>query len=278
MKIIDAHQHFWQYDAVKNNWINDDMKILQQDYMPKDLLPVLNDLQVAGCMAVQADQSMVETHFLLALAKNNHFIKGVIGWVDLLNPTIDIELEQLSKEDKLKGFRHLLQAEDANFMLSNHFLYGIGLLEKYGFTFDLLIYPHQMDTTYSLVEKFPGICFVLDHMAKPNIKNASIDTWKKSIKKLAQLPNVYCKISGLVTEANWSQWTSASLRPYLDIVIENFGLNRCMFGSDWPVCLLASSYENWLSVVKQYFSQFSLTEQAAFFAINCEKCYHLNEQ
>ena len=225
---------------------------------------------------MQSDQSEAENDFQLANADQYDFIKGVVGWVDLQADNIKERLAYYSKFKKLKGFRHVLQGEpQRDFMLRPAFKRGIGLLNKYGFTYDILIFPDQLGYTKEFVASFPDQKFVIDHIAKPYIKDKKIDEWKRDISEVAQFENVYCKVSGMVTEADWKAWKKEDFIPYLDAVVESFGTNRLMYGSDWPVCLVAASYENMLGIVKDYFSSFSSEEEKQFFGGNARKFYDL---
>ncbi len=273
---IDAHQHFWKFDPVRDSWINEDMKMIQRDFLPQDLNPILQANGLEGCVTVQSDQSEAENDFQLANADQYDFIKGVVGWVDLQADNIKERLAYYSKFKKLKGFRHVLQGEpQRDFMLRPAFKRGIGLLNKYGFTYDILIFPDQLGYTKEFVASFPDQKFVIDHIAKPYIKDKKIDEWKRDISEVAQFENVYCKVSGMVTEADWKAWKKEDFIPYLDAVVESFGTNRLMYGSDWPVCLVAASYENMLGIVKDYFSSFSSEEEKQFFGGNARKFYDL---
>ncbi|HTL08067.1 MAG TPA: amidohydrolase family protein [Chitinophagaceae bacterium] len=273
--IIDAHQHFWQYNATQHSWINDDMAIIRKDFMPADLQPLLEANQVAGCVAVQADQSADETDFLLNLAANNSFIKGIVGWVDLRADNLQQQLEHYTQFRKLKGFRHILQGEEPAFMLQPAFVKGIGLLKRFNYTYDILIYPQHLSAAIELVKQLPEQAFVIDHLAKPYISKGILGEWKTQINTIAQYPNVYCKVSGMVTEADMRHWKPSDFTPYLDEVSQAFGTDRLMFGSDWPVCLAAASYHDTLQIVKDYFSTFSMAEQGKLFTANAITFYHL---
>lgn len=273
---IDAHQHFWNYDPEKYKWITDDMSVIQKSFLPADLYPILQANGVEGCIAVQTDQSEVENEFLLKLASENNFIKAIVGWVNLQAENIDERLDHYSQYHKMKGFRHILQGEaDRALMLKPAFKKGIELLELYGYTYDILIFPDQLKYAQELVEAYPAQLFVLDHLAKPYIKDKKIDDWKKEIKAIAKYENLFCKISGMVTEADWHHWNKADFTPYLDVVVEAFGTKRIMFGSDWPVCLVAASYEEMMDIVKEYFSSYSQSEQDDFFRHNAVRFYNL---
>ena len=275
MKIIDSHQHFWKYDPVSYSWINDDMQVIRRDFLPGDLAVVLNENKVEGCIVVQADQTEEETDWLIILASKNDFIQGIIGWVDLRSDKIEERLRHYLQFNKVKGFRHVLQGEEPSFMLQKDFLNGISKLDEFGFAYDILIFPNHLEAALQLVEQFPQQRFVIDHAAKPYIKDGKIDEWKAGMEKLAQHPYVYCKISGMVTEADWHNWTAEQLKPYLDVVVESFGIDRIMFGSDWPVCLVASSYSKWLQTVQNYFESFSEEDQEKIFSGNAARFYNL---
>jgi L-fuconolactonase len=274
---IDAHQHFWKFDAVRDSWITDDMAVIQKDFLPADLQPLLTANRLNGSVIVQSDQSEKENIFQLANAEAYNFIKGVIGWVDLQADNIEERLTHYSQFKKMKGFRHVLQGEtDRALMLQPKFKRGIGLLKKFGFTYDILIFPDQLKYAAELVAAYPDQLFVIDHIAKPGIKDKRIDEWKKDMQTIARFENVYCKISGMVTEADWKKWKQEDLRPYLDVVVEAFGIKRIMFGSDWPVCLVAASYSQIINSVKDYFSSFSKEEQDLFFGDNAIAFYNLS--
>ena len=275
MKIIDTHQHFWNYYSKTHDWINEDMKVLRKDFLPADLAPILKENNVEGCIAVQADHTDAETQILIRESHQNSFIKGVVGWVNLKDKGIEEKLEEYSNETTLKGFRHIIQAEPKGFMLDASFQKGLSVLAKYNYTYDLLIYENQLAEANTLIKQLPALPIVIDHIAKPNIKEGEWESWKKEIKAIAEYPNVYCKISGMATEAQWDTWTMDTLKPYIDTVVEAFGTERIMFGSDWPVCLVASSYEKWLKGLQNYFNTFSIDEQASFFANNAIKFYKL---
>ena len=276
MKRIDAHQHFWKFDPVRDSWINDEMKKIRKDFFPQDLQPLLEENGFDGCVAVQSDQSEEENHFHLGLADQFSFIKGIVGWVDLRSETIEERLQHYSRFKKLKGFRHVLQGEPKrDLMLEPAFMKGISLLDQYHFTYDILIFKDQLSYIPKLVSAFPHQPFVIDHLAKPDIKNGEVDQWKKDIKAVAQFDNVYCKLSGMVTEADWKSWTPDQFEPYIETVVEAFGVNRILFGSDWPVCLVAASYKEVIAIIKDYFSSYSQAEQDRIFGLNAIEFYRL---
>ncbi len=258
---IDAHQHFWIFEPVRDSWIDESMKVLKRDFLPYDLETLLKQSGVDGCVAVQADQSEKETTFLLAQAKQYSFIKKVVGWVDLSSEKIEERLNVWSGESKLAGFRHILQGEPPEKMRDPAFRKGIAALSKRGYTYDLLIYPQHLDEAFGLAKAFPNQPFVVDHLAKPKIKDRMMEPWKKKIETLAELPNVYCKLSGMATEAHHKLWEERDLTPYMDVVLEAFGPKRVMFGSDWPVCLLAADYPITVNVVRNYIGKMSSHEQ-----------------
>jgi len=276
MDRIDAHQHFWKYDPVRDAWINESMAVIQRDFLPADIQPLLSNNGIHGCVAVQADQSEAENKFLLNLADQHDFIKGVVGWIDLQSGNIQEQLSQYSQYKKLKGFRHILQGEkQRDFMLRPAFKHGIAALHAFGFTYDILIFPDQLKYSKAFINAFPYQPFVIDHISKPYIKDKKIEEWKRDITALAEFSNLSCKISGMVTEADWRNWKNEDFRPYLDVVVEAFGVKRLMFGSDWPVCLVAGSYSEVMNLVSEYFSGFSKDEQGAFFGGNAVRFYNL---
>lgn len=274
---IDAHQHFWRFDPIRDAWITPEMKVIQKNFLPEDLGPILAKNNIDGCVAVQADQSEDENEFLLELAEKNDFIRGVVGWLDLRHADIDQRLTHYKRYPKFKGVRHVLQGEhDRALMLKPSFKRGIAQLEQHGYTYDILIYPDQLGYTSDFVATFPNQPFVLDHIAKPHIKDRYItEEWKAAIRAVAAHENLSCKISGMVTEADWAHWKPEHFRVYLDTIVEAFGSDRIMYGSDWPVCLVAASYEQVLQIVTDYFAPFSENEKAAFFGGNATKFYKL---
>jgi L-fuconolactonase len=252
------------------------MSVIQRDFLPEDLEPVLKENDIDGCVTVQSDQSEAENEFQLSNAAKHDFIKGVVGWVDLQAENVEERLQYYKDFKKMKGFRHVLQGEpQRDFMLRDNFKRGVGLLNKYGFTYDVLIYTDQLTYTYEFVKAFPEQRFVIDHLAKPFIKDKKTDGWKKGIEKISECENVYCKLSGMVTEADWRSWKKEDFTPYLDIVTEAFETKRIMYGSDWPVCLVAASYKAMLSIVTDYFSSYTDSEKAQIFGQNATQFYNL---
>lgn len=275
--IIDAHQHFWNFDPVRDDWIDESMGEIRKDFLPSDLKPKYDKLGIDGCISVQADPSEDETLFLLELADKNTFIKGVVGWVDLRSRNLVERLEYFSRFEKLSGFRHILQAEAPEKMLEKNFLQGIDVLKRYGFTYDILIYPYHLDAAIELVTKFPEQKFVVDHMAKPNIKEGKLRTWAEKMDELAKAGNAWCKVSGLVTEADHQKWHPDDLKPYLDVAFKAFGSRRLLYGSDWPVCLLAATYEQVYSSLTEYLSGFREEEKKDVMGKNAMRFYGIDE-
>lgn len=245
--------------------------------MPEELNVELDRHGIHGCIAVQVDQTMEETDFLLDLADRYSFIEGVVGWVDLRSRDIERQLEQLSSKDKLCGFRHIVQAEsDVNFLLRSDFVHGVHALRSYDFTYDILVYPYQLLAALEFARKLPDQKLVIDHMAKPYIKDQYIDGWSALMKEIATYPHVYCKISGIITEAAWNQWTYDQIEPYLDVVFEAFGPDRVMYGSDWPVCLVAGTYADVIGVVDRYTKTFSKEDKDKLFGLNGRVFYGIH--
>jgi L-fuconolactonase len=250
---IDAHQHFWIYNEREFSWIDDSMAALRRDFLPVDLQPQLEANEFHGSVVVQTRQTLEETGWLLALAKQNTSVLGVVGWADLCSPDIALQLKDLAANPKLVGLRHIVQSEpDDRFLLRPDFLRGIAALEEFDLAYDILIYAKHLPVASEFVQRFPRQRFVLDHMAKPPIKVKEIDSWADGIRRLSAFPNVFCKISGLVTEADWQRWTADDIAPYLDVAFDSFGPDRLMIGSDWPVCLVAASYAQATGLVKEY--------------------------
>jgi len=276
MPRIDGHQHFWKFDPVRDSWINDDMRVIQRDFYPEDLMPTLHASSFEGCISVQADQSSDENKFLLGLAAGNEFIRGIVGWVDLQARDLHEQLSLYKGSKVIKGFRHILQGEQQrDFMLRPDFMRGISMLQMFGYTYDILIFPDQLQYAKTFIEAFPDQPFVIDHIAKPYIRDKKLTEWKRDIIDISTYENVYCKVSGMVTEAEWFHWKKSDFRPYLDVVLESFGPSRLMFGSDWPVCLVAATYASVVDVVTEYFAALSKSEQDDIFGNTAVKFYNL---
>ena len=271
---LDAHQHFWKFDPLRHSWITEDMTALRKDFLPEHLLPLLQNNNIDGCISVQAEQSLEETHFLLKLAAENSFIKGVVGWVDLQAADIAEKLAYFSSFKDLKGFRHIVQSEsDDQFLARATFCRGISLLKQYDFTYDILVYPGQLKSVLEFVQRFPDQPFVIDHMAKPDILNKRIWDWENDMTKISKCPNVYCKISGLVTEADVDNWEFKDFNPYINLVMEQFGPEKIMFGSDWPVCLLAADYREVCDIAEQNSLHLAKEDKKKMWGENAAKFY-----
>jgi L-fuconolactonase len=276
MARIDAHQHFWHFEAARDAWISDDMAQLRRDFLPPELHPILQRHGFDGCVVVQSDQSEAENEFQLANAAAHDFIKGVVGWVDLRAANINERLAYYRQFAKLKGFRHMLQGEaDRALLLRPEFRRGIAALGQYGFTYDLLILSDQLVYATELVGAFPNQAFVLDHLAKPRIREQLVNDWERDIRALAAHDNVWCKVSGMLTEADWQRWQPADFRHYLDVVFDAFGPKRVLFGSDWPVCEVAGGYSRTIGLLEDYLGAFSPMEQAQFWGENAASFYAL---
>jgi len=273
---IDAHHHFWNYTPEEFDWIDGEMSKLRRDFGPDDLKICLAETGIDGVVSVQARQSLEESEFLLSLADRHSFIRGVVGWVSLISETVGEDIERLSANPKFRAVRHVLQGEsDERFMLRGDFNRGIAFLKQYGLTYDILIFERHLPQTIEFVDHHPGQVFVLDHIAKPRIKEDVIAPWAKRIQELAKRENVFCKISGLVTEADYHSWKPAQLQVYFEVVLEAFGPKRLMFGSDWPVCLAASSYQLWHDTVQAFADRLSEDEKAAIFGETAQVAYRL---
>ncbi len=275
---VDAHHHLWKYTPDEFGWINDSMRALRRDFLPEDLYQVTAQAGIQATVAVQARQSLEETRFLLEVARSSQVIRGVVGWVPLTSPEIPGILDELSGQSRLKGLRHVIQDEaDENYILRNDFNRGVAAMSGTGLVYDILIYAKHLPQAAAFVDRHPDQAFVLDHIAKPPITlgAAGLEPWATNLRELARRPNVCCKLSGMVTEADWQDWSLDGLRPYLDIVVESFGPGRLMAGSDWPVCLVATDYKEWFETLRAYFASFSETETAAIFGGNAASVYRL---
>ena len=274
--IIDSHQHFWNYDPIRDIWIDNSMAVLKRNFLPKDLKKIYQINSIEGCVAVQADQSEEETIFLLDQASKNSFIKGVVGWLDIKSSKLNDLLSYYTKYSAFKGLRHIVQNEkDVNFMLKSDFQRGLSFLEEYNLTYDILIKEHQMDQAIKMVKKNPNQIFILDHIGKPKISKNVDSTWIKNINELSLNENVFCKISGLVTETKFFKWEIDDFKPFLDLIFDCFGVDRVMYGSDWPVCLIASTFEDTINIVKNHISSFSDNEKNKIMSLNAIKAYNL---
>ncbi|MEC0124899.1 amidohydrolase family protein [Paenibacillus pabuli] len=273
---LDAHQHFWNYNVHEYGWIGEPMNVIRRSFLPEDLEPLLTNSGVSGCMAVQARQTVEETEWLLHLAEQHEFIKGVVGWVDLCSADVSHQLEKYASSPWLKGVRHVVQDEpDEKFVLRDDFQRGIALLQQYNLAYDLLVSKEQLPHAIELVKKFPEQRFVLDHLGKPDIKASKVSPWKEAIYALSEQPNVYCKWSGMITEADWENWKQEDFTPYLDTALEAFGPDRVMFGSDWPVCTVAGTYAQTLEIITKHMKSFSEAEQQMIFGGTCAAFYQV---
>lgn len=274
---IDAHQHFWSYNPVEYDWIDDSMRSLRRDFLPADLQPELKRNGLQGCVAVQARQTLEETRWLLDLAQRSPFVVGVVGWVDLRSSRVREDLASFAGgNSKLVGIRHVVQAEpDERFLLQPEFLRGIAALEEFDLAYDILIYTKHLPVAAEFVEQFPRQRFVLDHLAKPQIKGGELAAWEGGIRNLASFPNVYCKLSGLVTEADWHNWKPEDIKPCLDVAFDCFGPRRLMIGSDWPVCTVADTYSRTMAVVKDYLAAHPAEVREAVLGVNAQGFWKL---
>jgi len=272
---IDAHQHYWLYNPQEYAWIDEPMAALRRDFLPEDLSPELERNGFEGSVLVQVRQTLEETRWLLELAERSSKIAGVVGWVDLCSKECRSQLERFAKYPKLVGVRHIVQSEPDRFLLREDFRRGIALLEEFDLAYDILIYTQHLPVAAEFVAQFPRQRFVLDHLAKPPIKNREIDAWARGIRRLAEFPNVFCKLSGLVTEADWQHWKPEDIRPYLDVAFDSFGPERLMVGSDWPVCLVASEYGRAVDIVKHYLQRYSSKVREAVLGGNAQRVWRL---
>jgi L-fuconolactonase len=273
---IDAHHHLWRYSKEEYGWIAGNMASIARDFLPQDLEQVLTSSGIQGSVSVQARQSLEETEFLLNLAQEFPIIRGVVGWAPIASPEFPQVLERFHHFEKLKGFRHVVQDEpDDRFLLRPDFNAGIASFKRYGLIYDILIFERQLPAAISFVDRHPSQVFVLDHIAKPRIRDRALEPWRTNIRELARRENVYCKLSGMVTEANWTQWSLPDLLPYFEVVLDAFGPNRLMAGSDWPVCLLGATYQTWFSTLREFISRLSVAEQDMILGGVATKVYSL---
>ncbi len=273
---IDSHQHFWNYSKREFGWLHDGMKVLWRDFMPPDIEPEIGQAGIDGAIAVQVPQTLQGNHFLLKCAAANDFVRGVVGWAPLTSPSVKADLEEYATEPKFKGIRHIAQDEpDDNYLLRDDFNRGVRVLRDFGLAYDILIFERHLPQAITFVDRHPDQVFVLDHIAKPRIRDNELEPWASRIRELAKRPHVYCKLSGMVTEADWQNWTVAQITPFMDAVLEAFGPRRLMFGSDWPVCLLAASYQQWVGIVHDTISRLSDAEQARIWGGTAVEAYRL---
>ena len=275
---IDAHHHLWRYSKEDYGWIAGKMAAIARDFLPQDLQLALSTSGIHGSIAVQARQSLEETQSLLDFAQQSDVIRGVVGWAPIAGPEFPAVLDRFEPFRKLKGVRHVVQDEpDVAFLLRSDFNAGISLLRQYDLVYDILIFERQLPAAISFVDRHPAQVFVLDHIAKPRIRDGALEPWRSYIRELARRENVSCKLSGMVTEADWAHWRPQDLQPYFDVVLDAFGPNRLMAGSDWPVCLLATTYKNWFSTLREFISPLSVTEQDLILGGVATHVYSLSE-
>lgn len=276
IETIDAHHHLWRYTPQEFDWLQGPLEPLRRDFLPPDLLDAMCSAGVDGAVAVQARQTLEETHWLLQLAGETPQIRGVIGWAPLTDESFPETLAGLLQHPRLKGLRHIVQGEpDPDFILRKDFNAGIRLLKGTGLVYDILIFERHLPQTIRFVDQHPDQAFVLDHIAKPRIAAGEIDVWATDLRELARRPNIFCKLSGMVTEADPKQWTAAQLHPYLEVAVEAFGPARLLAGSDWPVCLAGTSYAGWFGLLRKFFKHYSSTERAAIFSETAASIYSL---
>lgn len=273
---IDSHHHFWKYDPKEYSWIDESKRVIRRDFLPADLKKEIDQVKIEGVVSVQARQTMEETNWLLGFAAAYPFIRGVVGWAPLADHKIASILEPLAAEPKLKAIRHVIQDEpDHDFILGSDFNAGVQVLQHYRLVYDILIYERHLPQAIRFVDRHPNQVFVLDHIAKPRIKDHALSPWRENIAELAKRENVYCKISGMVTEADYQRWTPEDLEPYFDTVLTVFGPRRLMFGSDWPVCLVATSYSRWFKLVATQIGKLSQPEQDRILGETATVAYNL---
>lgn len=272
---IDAHHHFWHYSAAEYGWIDDAMASIRRDFLPPDLQAEIRPAGIDAVLSVQARQSLVETAWLLEMAAAHSWIAGVVGWVPLAEPRSESILEGLAGRTPLKGVRHVLQAEPESFFDSPAFNSGLEPLRPLNLTYDILIVHHQIPAAIRLVDRHPNQVFVLDHIAKPPIRDGAIQPWQDNLAELARRPNVFCKLSGIVTEADYQHWSYEQILPYMEAALAAFGPQRLLFGSDWPVCRVATTYSHWVHTVERFAQTLSVEERDAFFHRNAAQAYRL---
>lgn len=276
MTIIDTHHHFWKYSEAEYGWISDEMKTIRRDFLPADLKKTLDDAGVSGAVSVQARTTVEESDWLLSMAEKHDFLRGVVGWVPLTEADVEKHLERLAQHKKFKGVRHVIQGEpDDNYILRPDFNAGVKKLLKFKLRYDILIFEKHLKPSIRFVDQHPNQTFILDHVAKPKIKERILSPWREDMIELGKRPNVYCKLSGMITEADWKKWSSADLAPYLDTALQAFGPKRLMFGSDWPVMLVAGQYKPWVELVKQTIKRYSTAEQEQILSKNAIQAYGL---
>jgi L-fuconolactonase len=275
--LIDAHHHLWKHNNNDYEWMNDDrLRPLRRDFLTQDLVDATGDSDLHGTIAVQARQNIVETEFLLDVASSQSLVRGVVGWLPLCSSDVHAAIERFSTDPKFKGVRHVLQDEPNDFfVLRDDFNRGVARLNSFGLVYDILIFERHLPQAIEFVDRHPSQVFVLDHVAKPRIKENVLSPWSERIRELAKRENVYCKVSGMVTEADWDSWSSQQLKPYFDVVLAAFGPSRLMFGSDWPVLTLASDYQTWVHTVQSLIADLSTDERDRIMSGTAREAYRL---
>lgn len=276
---IDAHQHLWQLGKFKYSWLDKPgLEPIRRNFLPADLKPLLQAAKIDKCVFVQTQHNVAENRWVLQLAEQNDFIAGVVGWVDLASPQCEGQLLEFIKHPKFAGIRHVTQDEpDENFIIREDVIRGLKVLEKHNVPFDLLFYVQHLRHAPTLARQLPNLKMVIDHCSKPKIKSREIDDWRRDLQAAARFPNIYCKLSGLVTEADWQNWKPSDLRPYIDVALDSFGPTRCMYGSDWPVCLLAGSYARVVEAIDKCLEPLTQSERQSIFGETAAAFYELTE-
>lgn len=274
---IDTHQHFWTYKSESYAWIDGNMRALQRDYAPAELEPLLRQANIDATVAVEARGHLEETEQLLAIAERSHFVRAVVGWLPLSDASAPQLLERYAAHPKLRGLRHWLGAShDLEYMFGADLQRGVARLAATGLSFDLMLWPPQLASAPAFVDRHPNQIFILDHFAKPYIRAGQLEPWRSQLRELARRPNVFCKVSGLATEADWQGWQPQHLRPYLDAALEAFTPQRLMFGSDWPVCTLATSYVRWAELISSWADELSSAERDRILGGTALEVYRLS--
>lgn len=272
---LDSHQHFWKYSDAEYGWIEDNA--LRRDFLPEDLHKELRGAGIDGSISVQARQTIGETEWLLSLAETNSFLKGVVGWVPLTSPSVEADIENFAARKKLKAVRHVVQDEkDDRYILREDLNAGVALLDKHGLAYDILIFERHLPYAIQFVDRHPKQRFILDHIAKPRIRDGAVQPWRDNLREMAKRPNVWCKVSGVVTEADHKKWTEAQVRFYIDTAIDAFTPKRVMFGSDWPVCLSATTYRNWVELMHRATKNLSPSERDSIFGGAAAQAYRID--
>jgi len=270
---IDAHQHFWNYDPINFSWINDEMAAIRKNFLPEDLKPILEKNGFDGSILIQVNQDKTENDIFLKFAEENEFIKGMVGWIDLKASNVETRLTHYAQYPKMKGFRHIAQSEPDDFLMDQSFIDAVAKFPNHNFTYDILIVERQLKAALHFVRQLPNNKLIIDHIAKPNIKEKSVTRWSNYMQAISKHENVYVKVSGMVSEADVKNWRKEDFAIYLDHILDFFGPERTVYGSDWPVCLVAGTYEDQLGIIQDYFSRLSKTEQAQIFGLNAAKFY-----